>query len=542
MALSTPPSAAISCFVWEQSIVVRSPYAEKPRCQAIPGGRWNDVVRGWQYPQSPHVVNAIMKTWGDRVTVTDEVLGILAPTEIPSMPHHKFTPRHYQESAYRFAYRMPGAMLAMDMGTGKTFTAIALLNAWNCGRVLVLCPASVLSVWASEFAKHSAVPYHVETLDTGTVVDQVQAAATALSRYQRCVIVQNYEAAIYGVFVRRQLQSRPFQDWAVAQAWDAVVVDESHRIGNGLSVTADFCNLLRDRAAHRLCLTGTPMAHSFMDVFNQCRFLDPGLFGFSYLKFRDRYAIMGGWQGREIVGSQNEPELQEKFYSIAYRVMADDVLSLPESTHVERTFRLSPKAVAAYSNVKVAIRKELRGGLNVANFAVRLIRLQQITSGYYYDGEQAHEVDTGKIDLLKDVFEDIPDDEPVVIFCRFVHDVVAVGQLCEHLKPKRKVSYLYGGANGLKDWQAGKTDVLVLQIQAGSVGIDLTRACYTIYFSLTFSLIDFQQSLARTRRSGQTRPTMFIHLVAEGTIDERIYAALAEKKEVVDYILETEFS
>jgi SNF2 family DNA or RNA helicase len=89
----------------------------------------------------------------------------------------------------------------------------------------------------------------------------------------------------------------------------------------------------------------------------------------------------------------------------------------------------------------------------------------------------------------------------------------------------------------LKCWQAGEAPVLAVQIDSGGVGVDLTRARYAIYYSLGFSLGSYEQSLARIHRPGQTRPVEYIHLVAEGTVDEKVMAALARRADVVNTVL-----
>ena len=79
--------------------------------------------------------------------------------------------------------------------------------------------------------------------------------------------------------------------------------------------------------------------------------------------------------------------------------------------------------------------------------------------------------------------------------------------------------------------------MLAVQIDSGGVGVDLTRARYAIYYSLGFSLGSYEQSLARIHRPGQTRPVEYIHLLAEGTVDERVMAALARRSDVVNTVL-----
>ena len=77
-----------------------------------------------------------------------------------------------------------------------------------------------------------------------------------------------------------------------------------------------------------------------------------------------------------------------------------------------------------------------------------------------------------------------------------------------------------------------------VQIQAGGVGIDLTQASIAIYFSVGFSLGDYLQSLARLHRPGQRHPVTFYHLIATGTVDEKVFKALQDRQEVVANILQ----
>ena len=85
----------------------------------------------------------------------------------------------------------------------------------------------------------------------------------------------------------------------------------------------------------------------------------------------------------------------------------------------------------------------------------------------------------------------------------------------------RTARELSGSRHELEEWQDGAGQVLAVQIQAGGLGVDLTRAAYCIYYSLGFSLSEYEQSLARVHRPGQTRPVAYYHLIAEHTVDRR---------------------
>src|SRR5262249_16192811 len=132
------------------------------------------------------------------------------------------------------------------------------------------------------------------------------------------VAVVNYEAA----------WQEPMGALLLATKWDLVILDESHRVKAPGGKASMFCASLRKSAAARLCLTGTPMPLSPLDLYAQYRFLDPGIFGTSFAAFRNRYAVMGGYGGHEVLGFDEErmPELNDRMYSIGFRVMADDVL------------------------------------------------------------------------------------------------------------------------------------------------------------------------------------------------------------------------
>jgi len=286
-----------------------------------------------------------------------------------------------------------------------------------------------------------------------------------------------------------------------------------------------------------LALTGTPMPHSPLDIYAQYRFLDKSIFGTSNVIFKARYAIMGGYDGRTVTGYQNEDEFRERFEALAYQV-GDEVLDLPSAMHIERLITLNPGTRKAYDKMYHTFVVDVKGGEVVASNALsRLLRLQQITSGYLPIDDEGHtaQVGTDKVDDLMDVFEDLDAHEPVVVFARFRHDLDQIRTAAE--KTGRRYMELSGKRDELADWQVGGAEVLGVQIQAGSVGVDLTRAHYCIYYSVGYSLGDYMQSLKRVHRPGQKDHVVYIHLIAKDTVDEKVYAALDKRREVIEEIL-----
>ncbi len=436
----------------------------------------------------------------------------------------------HQDEALSFIEERDAALLAVQMGGGKSRIVVEECSRSRYSLVLILCPLSVVSVWPGQFRQHSADPFHfrVVTLDHGSVAAKRDEAIGEIARAkingQRVAIVVNYEAA----------WREPLAAWILKQDWDLVVCDESHRIKAPGGKASRFCSRLGDRVSRRLALTGTPMAHSPLDIYAQYRFLDKRVFGTSFTAFRARYAVMGGYQNHQVTGYQNRDELQRKFASIAFQA---DALKRDEPVHMTRECELGPEGKRIYKALEKDLIAEVDAGqITAANAMVKLLRLQQVTGGSVRDDDgNQRVVDESKRKLLADVLEDLAPREPVVIFARFRSDLDAIRHAA--LWTGHRYGELSGRKNELADWQAGETDVLGTQIQAGSVGIDLTRAHYAIYYSVGFSLADYQQSLARLDRPGQTQPVTYIHLNAAGTVNRRVYQALANRQEVVESIL-----
>jgi len=416
-------------------------------------------------------------------------------------------------------------MLAMDMGTGKSRVIIDLIAQQGYEKVLILAPLSVVgNIGPGEFRKHAPGLLSVLPLGSKSIKARQEAAQNALRIGRPTAVVMNYDA----------IWRKPFGDWAMAQPWDLLVMDESHRIKAPGGVASRYCSRLSDRVQHRVALTGTPMAHSPLDIYAQYRALDKSIYGTSFHKFRSRYAVMGGFNRLQVVEFQREDELRALFYSRAYRVESDDVLDLPSTLSVTLKCELGREGQRLYSEMSQKFIADLSDGqITASNALSRLLRLQQITSGYgrLEDGTD-REIDTSKAQVLEDVLTDIGK-EPVVVFARFTHDINVVHRVAAKLGiPSFEVS---GRRKDLSEWNEG---VLAVQIQAGGLGLDLTLARYAIYYSLGFSLGDYNQSMARLHRPGQTHPVEYIHIVASKTIDETVMEALAKREQVIDHILQ----
>lgn len=585
-------------------ILLKTPFSEKERCQSIAGARWGGKqgIRAYVLPATTSAVVSIKhafpseeyqrignKEFAELAKRAREAEAAQAHKTRDSLPDFPGPTEGWlhQRQAYWFAEALDAAMLAMDMGTGKSKVVVGLAEGWSCNVVLILCPAKAVDVWPTQFNGPLEVPdpqtlpcpvcdggvegcpvcegkgewldetrtkilpyghavrdWEILALDKtkGTVKKRTQIADEAYARAgdeHPVAIVMNYEAAIL----------EPFKKWAMKRKWDLVDLDESHKTKAPGGVTSRFCTSLGRRARKRLCNTGTPMPHSPLDIYAQYRFLDAAIFGTSHHRFKQHFAVMGGFEGKEVKGLQNQAELSEKFALLAYMCDADDVLDLPPAMPPERRIcTLGKDATRIYNELDQELIADVGAGVVTAqNALTRLLRLQQATSGHTKTDEDERIVVLGeeKKKLLWDVLADLSPSEPVVVFTRFKHDIRVVREVCA--EQERRIGEVSGDANDLVDAKFPKDkDLLAVQMQSGGTGVDLTRACYAIYYSVGFSLGDYLQSLKRIHRPGQTRASHFYHLVAEkeaekekdrATVDQVVYEALKAREDVVRKVL-----
>lgn len=447
----------------------------------------------------------------------------------------KTEPWKHQRDALDFIWDKPASMLAMDMGTGKSKVVIDLIANKGYDKILILCPLNVIDIWPKQLYEHHSRHdnYTVIPLDKGLVSKKTKKAELELLRAKTqgkvTIFVINYESA----------RTSDFANFVLKQTWDCVILDESHRIKMPKGKANRFCHKLGKVARKRLCLTGTPMPHSPLDIWGQYYFLNDTIFGRSFYMFKMHYAIMGGYDNREILSFQNMEELHDRMASICFMVKKEDVLDLPDFIDVNLECELSPKAMKIYKEIEKDFITQVESGIvTAANALVKLLRLQQITSGFLRadDSSEVENVDRSKADLLYDLLTDLPNDEPVVIFCNFHSDLNTIREISKKLD--RPHSELSGRKNELESWQSGRSNILGVQIRAGGVGIDLTRSRYAIYYSLGFSLGDYEQSRARLHRPGQNRNVTYYHITAKNTVDKKLYSALKKRKDFIKYVLE----
>lgn len=260
-----------------------------------------------------------------------------------------------------------GAALLMEMGCGKTITAIAITGCLyqfeKVNRVLVVAPLGILGVWEEEFERFSAFPFSLTVLK-GSMAKK-----------------------------KEQLEE---------------ISDEGHKIKSAQTATGKCMHALGDRARYRLLLTGTLITNKEIDVFSQYRFINSEIFGTSFYAFRNRYFDMLGYGNHTSVFRKYlREDFLKKMHSVAYRVTKAECLDLPDITEEVRMVELEQKAMKLYTNLERESYTQMAGSeVSAVNVLTRLLRLSQITSGHLTDDEgDDNAVSTAKLEALSDILD-----------------------------------------------------------------------------------------------------------------------------------------
>lgn len=435
-------------------------------------------------------------------------------------------PWEHQRRVYDFMLNRAGGLEAVVMGAGKTKITIDVVQNRGHKRILIVCPRAVVTNWPVELEKHMVLDYRVLALRDGTTAAR---SREALEFFQgedprmRFAVV-NYDA----------LRSSAFSEMALRIPWDCVIYDESHHLKAPGGVTSKFTQRLSHQALQRIGMSGTPMADKPLDIYAQARSLDENVFGTSYAAFRHKYAVWDTYTGYKLVRYINQDDFARRFNLLAIEV-GEEVLDLPAENHINRYCDISPAARGIYERLENdAIYKISEDEfVTAANVLVELLRLQQLTGGFITldNSKEVREVDTAKYELLVETLDELPADEPVVVFAYFSPELANIHKAASQLG--RQSLELSGAVDQLADWKAGLAPVLAVQVKAGAEGVDMTRAAYSIYYSTGVSLGTYDQSRARIHRPGQTRPQRIVHLHAKDTVDSWVEGLLHGKKNVV---------
>lgn len=433
------------------------------------------------------------------------------------------TLRPYQVEGYHFLSYLSlnkfGGILADDMGLGKTIQSITWVL-WLRGRyrkawpVLVVCPKSVLDVWATEFAK--AAP----ALKVQVLRDKDELDLESLLSEQH-VLVLNYA------------QLRGCVELLETVKWLAIILDEGQHIKNPDSKAARAARQLK--AENRLVLSGTPVENRLLDLWSLMTFAMPGALGdrkyFNHHFDRRKDAAASERlhaRLRPFLLRRTKSQVAKELPSRSEETLLCEMSEAQARRYKEELARAQQMVISA-SGFEVLTRRR---------FAIlqALTRLRQICCHPALADKTATEEESAKLTATLELIEELhAEGHKVLLFSQFVSMLeILRGRLEEMRVP---YYWLTGAtqnrAEVVRRFQEDPDPaVFLLSLKAGGSGLNLTAASYVIIYDPWWNPAVEAQAIDRAHRIGQTQPVMAYRMITKGTIEEKIML-LQQKKNLM---------
>lgn len=427
----------------------------------------------------------------------------------------------YQEYAKTWIVEHSHCGLLLDMGLGKTLTTLAAIDEIEnifCegNKILIIAPKKVADeTWSAEIEKWGFDFTYSKVLGT------TKKRAEALEKEADIYII-NRENVVW--LVEHYKSKWPFT---------FVIIDELSSFKSSKSKRFRALRKVRPKIKRFVGLTGTPAPNSLIDLWPQIYLMDGGKrLETSQTKFKDRYFRPDKQNGPIVYSWALRPNAEEEIYQkiddICISLKAKDFLNLPPRTDNIVTIKLSD--MRAYKQFEKDLVLELEDQeVTASNSAVLANKLLQMANGAIYDdGKNVISIHDDKLEALEDIVEE-SQGQPILVFYQYKHDL-------ERLKKKFPQAE---ELTTVDKWNSGKIPMLLCHPQSAGHGLNLQKGGHIIvWFGLTWSLEYYQQANARLDRQGQTEPVIIHHLVAEGTVDEKVLSILQGKEKNQNALLE----
>lgn len=432
----------------------------------------------------------------------------------------------YQKNAVEFIKSNPRSALFLDMGLGKTISALTavsdLLKSGEIKKILLLAPLRVChSVWEQEACKWEHTKSITFAIGTGSSINVNKA------------IKQNANITIINVDNVAKLAQA--SDYCLD--YDMLIIDESSTFKSPSAKRFKFLRkaLKGSKVYRRIILTGTPSPNSLADLWSQYCLLDEGK-----RLYTSYYRFIAIYFNKKFSGFGYEPrpnatdEIVAKTKDITLSMLSKDYIDLPKKINIFIDIELPKKAQRDYKELEnefVLFIKDndtlgfLPGVVEAKNAAVLANKLLQICNGAVYDNEKnANEIHDLKIKELKQLISDNPS-ENFFVAVNYITDFQRIMKAIP-----QAISLKQGGQKAIDDWNAGKIRCLIAHPKSAGHGLNLQAGGNNVvWFGLNWSLELYQQFNARLLRQGQTKPVKITHLVAKNCIDEKVLKVISNK-------------
>jgi SNF2 family DNA or RNA helicase len=470
----------------------------------------------------------------------------------------------HQQDAVQFAIDRCGkAALFHDPGLGKTLSTLEIFKHYRQQdpnlRLLVVCPLSLINAaWGEDvkkFTDYAYIPYaDLHTTDRPDIIG---------INFESLIVEKRFKEVQLMLANCSPLHPKLIGSWMIC-------VDESSRMKNHKSMTTKALLRLAPYAKYRIVASGTPAPNSELEFWAQAKFIRNDSFPDSFFQFRNRYFHLGrgnqvmaavhgkvmsrsmmaeifshGW--KYMITPENRERLMATLSPLCHWVRKEDALDLPEKVVEIRRINLNPNEKRAYKEMLRHLVTEIKQGygknakidqIAVQTALSRLQKLRQITSGFLYTEEHdaVRPGRSSKMRELKNTLEEVVGGRQCIIWINYREEVAAISDLLTELELKFVTLYseTEDKEASIKAFQDGSAQILLANSQSAGHGLTFVNCSLCIYFSLSYSWEQYAQSQDRVHRIGQKNNCLYIHLLADNTIDTGIMDVLNKKKSLQD--------
>ena len=461
--------------------------------------------------------------------------------DVPIGFKFKTEPFNHQIDGFKFGLNNNRWLLGDEQGLGKTKQVIDIAVAKKLQKgykhCLIICGVNGLKWnWVNEIHTHSNEGAWIlgqRTKANKTVVcgnvDKL-ADLNSINLISEYFIITNVES------LRQKEIVSTISSLCKEGTIGIVAIDEIHKCKNPTSQQGK--GILKVQPECRIAMTGTPLMNNPFDLYIILKWLGYEKHGF--WSFKKHYGVFGGYGGYEVVGYRYLNELQEQLDEIMLRRLKNDVLDLPEKTHITEYVEMTPKQKQIYDEVTADIKMNIDQIKMANNPLAELIRMRQATG---YTGILSSTVkESAKLDRMEELVEEaVQNGKKVVIFSNWTQMTNVI-----YDRLHKYGALMITGETADKDRMnfvnafQTKPDrkVIIGTIGAMGTGLTLTAGTVEIFMDEPWNRANKEQAEDRCHRVGTTENITIYTLVCKDTIDERINQLVEKKGAMADALVD----
>lgn len=470
---------------------------------------------------------------GELEPAMNDYLDLLDLYDTPTSDYtSKTKPYSYQLESFTYSKLQNKMLLADEQGLGKTKQAldIAVSRKAHMKHCLIVCGVNELKWnWYNEVAIHTEEKAHILGLDSKGNIGSVKSRLDDLrNEHQEFFIITNIET------LRNQDIQREVQIMCETGVIGMTIIDEIHKCKNPTSLQGKAIHCCK--SYYKLALTGTPLMNNAIDLYNVMKWLE--IDNRSLTDFKNRYCIMGGFGGYQIVGYKNLDELHDLLNGYMLRRRKDDVLDLPPKVYTDEILDMSKAQSDIYKDVKKQIQDNIDKIMLLPNPLTELIRLRQVTANPSI--LTSNNVPSVKYNRLVELVEEVVSSgSKCIVFSNWTQVINPAYNLLLGHNPVLVTGETKNNDKAIQKFKTDETCKVILgTIPCLGTGFTLNEANTVIFLDEPWTSADKLQAEDRCHRIGTKGTVNIITLICKNTVDEKIHKLLNSKQELSDQIVD----